>query len=405
MIATVIQPTSPRVVGVTARVHQFARLLRDNGFCIGLDDVRDAMRTLVHAPDHKADTVRRSLKLLFCSRRAELERFDEIFDAYWLDRVGRKATVHRIGAFGNKRSLNGHDETQTGPARGLLAYFEWADPKIEQHGETDNAHEDERALSKLGGASGRSIASTIDAEKISDPDEFGMLLEFADRLGARLRYRISRRRKARSKARSIHFRRTMRASISSGGLPIRLIGKIKREPPVSVVLFVDVSGSMDAYSLFFTRFVHAMTSQWLRAESFIFHTRLVHISRALRDANPTKMMEKMALIGQGWSGGTRIGASLAEFNANYAREFTSSRTVAIIMSDGYDTGPHELLGAELRTLKERCHKIIWLNPLLGRESYEPVTRAMADARKHIDVFAPAHNLRSLMLLEDLIVRA
>lgn len=403
MISAVDDLPALSVAGVTARVHQFARLLRDNGYCIGVDDIRDALRYLSRAPNHRARTVRHSLKLLFCSRRAELSRFDELFDAYWLNRVGRKQTTYRSGNVGNKRGVNGHDPSASMPARGLLAYFDWAH-STETPGEGADTRE-MSALSRLGGASARSIVGGLDADRVTDPDQFRQLLEFADRLGARLRYRISRRRKAQSKGRAVHFRRTMRASIGAGGLPIKLIRKTRREPPVSLVLFVDVSGSMDAYSLFFTRFVHAMTCRWLRAESFIFHTRLVHISRALREANPAKMMEKVALVSQGWSGGTRIGAALAEFNANYAREFTDSRTVAIVMSDGYDTGPADLLVAEIRKLRGRCHKVIWLNPLLGRESYEPVTRAMAEARRHVDVFAPAHNLRSLMMLEDLIVRA
>lgn len=149
---------------------------------------------------------------------------------------------------------------------------------------------------------------------------------------------------------------------------------------------------MDAYSLFFTRFVHALSGQFARAESFIFHTRLVHISRTLREADPAKMMEKIALISQGWSGGTRIGDALATFNAQYAREFTNARTVALIMSDGFDAGAPDTLVTELRRLKQCCHKVVWLNPMLGRDSYQPETKAMAAALPYLDTFAPAHNL-------------
>ena len=107
----------------------------------------------------------------------------------------------------------------------------------------------------------------------------------------------------------------------------------------------------------------------------------------------------MALISQGWSGGTRIGDALAAFNDQYANSVTGSRTLAIIVSDGFDTGPPERLAAELQRLKRRTKRLVWLNPLLGRASYEPRAAGMAAALPHIDLFAPAHNLESLAALE------
>ena len=197
----------------------------------------------------------------------------------------------------------------------------------------------------------------------------------------------------------------MRASVSTGGLPCKLIVERRTHPPVSLLLFVDVSGSMDSYSLFFTRFVHALTGRFDRAEAFIFHTRLVHVTRALREANPVKMMQKMSLISQGWSGGTRIGAALGAFNDRYARACAHSRTIAIVMSDGFDTGPAEKLTDEIRRLKRRCQSVFWLNPMAGKQGYRPETASMAAALPHLDLFAPAHNLSSLERLEDALVRA
>jgi uncharacterized protein with von Willebrand factor type A (vWA) domain len=227
----------------------------------------------------------------------------------------------------------------------------------------------------------------------------------AERLGARMRYRISRRRKTHARGKELNFRRTFRRSIQTGGLPYKLERKQKKQPPLHLIVFVDVSGSMDAYSLFFARFAHAMTGGFRHMDTYLFHTRLIPISSALREADPLKMMTKLSLIAQGWSGGTKIGLSLAKFNQSYGKGLKKSRTTAIIMSDGYDTGDPQQLAAELQRLKRHCHKVIWLNPLLGRETYEPITQAMAAARPHIDLFAPAHNLQSLLDLEDAIVHA
>src|SRR5262249_28613467 len=152
-------------------------------------------------------------------------------------------------------------------------------------------------------------------------------------------------------------------------------------------------------SLFFTRFVYALSRGLAKTEAFIFHTRLVHITGTLAEANPIKFMEKIALISQGWSGGTRIGASLAEFNRRYSGRLKASNTIAIIVSDGFDTGPADSLAAELAKLKRHFKRLIWLNPLLGREAYKPHAKGMAAALPYLDVFAPAHNLESLAALE------
>ena len=228
--------------------------------------------------------------------------------------------------------------------------------------------------------------------------------DLAGRWAERIRARVSRRRRAGRKGERLQLRRTFQRSVSSGGIPLRLYRTRHKPKPVRIIVFVDVSGSMDFYSLFFTRFVHALSLTLARTEAFIFHTRLVHITGTLAEANPMKLMEKMALISQGWSGGTRIGASLAEFNRSHANGLRASSTVAIIVSDGFDTGPADSLALELAKLKRHVKRLVWLNPLLGREAYEPRAAAMAAALPYLDLFAPAHNLESLAALEDELTR-
>ena len=391
--------------GFLTRLTQFARLLRDNGFIAYPVDTADAA-TLFATQDEGRPTERRLrtvLKALYCTRRSELERFDELFDAYWNDRVGRKRTLLRdVQSGGSAAAIVAKTSGDGRPQGGLADYFEWADAGADGQSATDD---DDDAESRLGGASGAQALSSMDFGKLIDQDQAEQLLGLAERIGARMRYRLSRRRKDSVAGRFLNFRRTFQRSIATAGTPMRLIRRVRRRPPVKLAVFIDVSGSMDAYSIFFTRFVHALTGRFAHAEAFLFHTKLVHITGVLREADPVKMTEKMSLISQGWSGGTRIGEALETFNANYADAFAGSRTIALIMSDGYDAGDPERLCAALQDLKRRTYKTLWLNPMLGRKGYAPETKAMAAALPYLDLFAPAHNLASLLDLEDALVYA
>jgi uncharacterized protein len=182
-------------------------------------------------------------------------------------------------------------------------------------------------------------------------------------------------------------------------MPLRLAFRRRREKPLRLIAILDVSGSMSPYSTFFVRFLRAILDKFHDADAFVFHTRLVHIEDALRERTTERAIERLALMAQGWSGGTRIGESLATFNRSYAASVLNRRSVVIIVSDGYDTGPPEQLAAELATLRRRARRLVWLNPMLGWQDYEPVARGMAAALPHVDLFAPAHNLESLAELE------
>ena len=140
------------------------------------------------------------------------------------------------------------------------------------------------------------------------------------------------------------------------------------------------------------------------ADGFVFHTRLVHLGPALRERNTERAIERLALLAEGWAGGTRIGECLAAFNRHHAARVLNGRTVVVIVSDGYDTGPPEALAKEMARLKRRARRIVWLNPLLGWPGYEPSAGGMAAALPFVDLFAPAHNLPSLAALEQALVR-
>jgi uncharacterized protein with von Willebrand factor type A (vWA) domain len=179
----------------------------------------------------------------------------------------------------------------------------------------------------------------------------------------------------------------------------------RRKPkPLRLVVLLDASGSMSLYSGLFLRFMHGVLGSFREAEAFVFHTRLIHVSEALRDRDAGRAVDRLSLMAQGFGGGTRIADSLAGFNRWHARRVIHSRTAVVIVSDGYDTGEPERLGEEMRALRRRCRRIVWLNPMLGWQGYEPVARGMAAALPFIDLFAPAHTLESLVALEPYLAR-
>ena len=226
----------------------------------------------------------------------------------------------------------------------------------------------------------------------------------AARLARTMRARLVRREQARRRGRRLDIRRTIHRSVSKGGTPLDLVWRRRKAKPLRLVVLLDASGSMNLYTAFFVRFLHGVVDAFREAEAFVFHTRLAHVSPSLRDRDVARAVDRLGLMAQGIGGGTRIGDSLATFNRWHARRVINSRTAFMIVSDGYDTGEPDRLAAEMRRLRQRCRRIIWLNPLIGWNGFRPEARGMQAALPHIDLFAPAHNLESLAALEPYLAR-
>ena len=169
--------------------------------------------------------------------------------------------------------------------------------------------------------------------------------------------------------------------------------------PHRLVTLLDISGSMNPYSVFLVKFLYALQKHFRHVDTFLFSTALVEITHLFRGHRLQDALRALSDLPAGWSGGTSIGGSLREFNQLQRRKLRSSDTLFLVLSDGWDTGDPGILAAELGAVRRRVRKIIWLNPLLGLEGYRPVTGGMQAALPHIDVFAPAHNLESLLALE------
>src|SRR5262245_43700486 len=377
------------------RLAGFVRTLRDNGFAVGLAETRDALKILASPASVGAELLRQALKALFCATRTDWEKFDEIFDAYWLGRGMRQMRVASVSgaapALSRMPTISTLAERMTGAPQS-------ADRQTDEAGGTADSYE------RPARASSAEALSKKDLRDIADPAEVARTHELAERLAHAMRARLVRRERARRRGRRLDLRRTIHRSVSHGGTPIDLAWRQRKRKPLRLVVLLDASGSMSLYTSFFVRFLHGVIDAFKECEAFLFHTRLVHVSASLRDRDVARAIDRLSLMAQGIGGGTRIGESLATFNRWHARRVINSRTALMIVSDGYDTGDPERLAMEMQALRRRCRRIIWLNPLIGWRDYAPEARGMQAALPYIDLFAPAHNLESLGALEPYLSR-
>jgi hypothetical protein len=226
-----------------------------------------------------------------------------------------------------------------------------------------------------------------------------MLEQISLRLFKQMSRRLARRRRIGTVRGQVDLRKTIRRSIPRGGEPINLCYRVRRPRPHRLVTLLDISGSMSPYSLFLVKFMYALQKHFRHVDTFLFSTGLTEITNLFRTQRLQDALQALSQKPAGWSGGTSIGGSLREFNQLHRRKLRSSDTLFVVLSDGWDTGDPSVLAAELAVVKRRVRRLIWLNPLLGLKDYQPITSGISAALPFIDVFAPAHNLESLLALE------
>lgn len=219
------------------------------------------------------------------------------------------------------------------------------------------------------------------------------------RLMSELVWQLGERRTRRQRpgqGSRLDLRRTLRRSLMRGGEVIEWARRERRHKPRALVILADISGSMERYTRLLLHFIYSLTGGLdQRVEAFLFGTRLTYVSRHMRDRNVERALSDVSRSVSDWSGGTRIGESLEDFNFNWARRVLGSGAVVLLISDGWDRGEPGLLEREMARLARSCYRLIWLNPLLGSPAYEPLTRGMQAALPYVDDFLPVHNLASL----------
>jgi len=323
-----------------------------------------------------------ALQAALCSTREEWELFPELFSEFW----GESRPRPRSAPGDYKGPSRSNRQV---PEAGSTVF-------LDQPGnETADLDGDGRAVY---GASAQQRLKKVDFSEVPC-DDLPALEELSLRLLRRMSLRLSRRLTISNLADRVDLRRSIRRSIPCGGEPVVLAYKGRKPKKNRLVVLLDISGSMNFYSLFLVRFAYALQTHFDRVNTFLFSTSVVEITDLLRTRQLAEALRRLSQRAVGWSSGTKIGESLRQFNQLHGRKLLSRDTVFMILSDGWDTGDPEVLAAQMRVARRRAQRILWLNPLLGLKEYQPITRGMAAALPYVDVFAPAHNLVSLLALE------
>lgn len=384
------EPTDRLVI----RILDFVRFIRENDFHIGVQEELDALTVAKHCNIMDQKRLHWGLRSLLCTNNNEWKRFDKLFKLYWLQHVKRTNYIQGTSP-GGKLSVDtvGQNSDNSKEIKGA-----------------DKAEQDEEGDESIGqggtrsGASQRESQLQTDFRFLTDNQQMQSMEDMVESLARRMRRRLMRRYRNLHQGRRIDFRRTIRNSLSHGGTPLELVFKQRHRRLPKLVLLLDVSRSMSFYSYLFLRFARGIVGAFKDADAFIFHTHLVHVTDALHEPNINTVTKRLAVLSAGWAGGTRIGECLQTFNQDYAKRILTSRSIVMIFSDGLDTGTPELFSEQMAFIKRRARKVAWLNPLLGRQGYEPTAQAMQAALPMLDLFASAHNMESLIALETHLVK-
>ncbi len=362
---------------LTETVVGFCRFLRVNGFDVGIQETMETLRAVRIVTVADRETLKYALRSILCSSQSQCELFDQLFEQYWNPAVPAESLARpRLSA-----------TIKAQPLEGKLS-----------RSVSEERNESEIEAKETTGAGAQERLTRMDFSRIPSSD-LPLLEEVAFQLWKRMSMRLVRRWRLHGSDGPLDLRRTIRHSIGHGGEPFELKYKGRKRKKLHLVTLLDVSGSMELYSSFLLRFLYALHKYFRRVDSFLFSTRLTHISAAMQKKALSALLSALSEDVHDWSGGTRIGECLQEFNRKYARKILTRNSLILILSDGWDTGSPEVLANELRSIKRRAKKLIWLNPLLGLSEYQPLTRGMSAALPFTDVFASAHNIQSLLDLE------
>jgi uncharacterized protein len=374
----------------------FAAHLREHGLSVGIAEQQAMVQAALSVPAQESQRLQAGWRSIVCHAAAEWRKYPELFDRYWF--------AHRL-----KGSVRVSGETRPRrDLRRLVAELHSAldaqakpaapGPSPRQDASLADALTDgsENAIERAQGGASRSepLAERDFAHWL--PQDLGRLERIVEAIAQRLRRRLLRRLKIDARGRRLDVRRTLRASLRTGGEPFAPAWRRARRERPRLFVLVDVSRSMESYAQLFLRIARAFVGV-LDARVFVFHTRLAEVTPLLaRDS--ARVQEKINAVTAGFGGGTRIATSMADFVEVHARRRLSRSTRLLILSDGFDSDPPEELARELAKVRHRGVRIYWLHPT--REA--PQSAALSPCRQLIDAFAPVHDLDSLARLRELV---
>jgi len=370
----------------------FGRLLRRLGMDVNAGRMLDLMQALDYiAIGHKHDFYHTARSLLV-HRYEDLRIFEQAFELFWRKHAGEWTTLDWRGL--------GEQPRATRPQQNARPFYHAS----LSNSQTKNQNPDDSPRPLV-----QQTYSDIEVLRHKDFADMNFdELKHARELIAELAWNPGERRTRRKQPgadRLLDLRRTLRRNLKYGG---EVLEWARREPklkPRPLVVIADISGSMERYTNLLLHFIYSLSSGLNQVEAFVFSTRLTRISRQLHHRDAERAVQEIGLAVQDWAGGTRIGEALKDFNFKWARRVLTRGAIVIIISDGWDRGVMPLLRAEMERLSLNCRRLIWLNPLLGYEGYEPLTQGMKTALPYLDEFLPVHNLASLEQLAEVLARS
>jgi uncharacterized protein with von Willebrand factor type A (vWA) domain len=365
----------------------FARLLRAAGLRIGPDRVIDCVKALEMAGTTEFPLRREdwywTMSAVLLSRNEQRPIFDQAFRIFWRDPKLAERMMQLMLPQAYGRAPKPEEQQSQRLTDALFS-------QKQQESKTEKVELEARLT-----FSSREVLQRMDFDTMSAAE-----LAQAKKLIAELRLPLpvvrTRRFRPHRAGRRIDLRRSLRETLREGGDVIPLVRAAPRELHPPLVVLCDISGSMNPYARMFLHFLHAITNDRDRVSVFVFGTRLTNITRQLRHRDVDVAMARVAEAIKDWSGGTRIGASLREFNWRWSRRVLGQNACVLLVSDGLDREAGEGLGDEMERLAKSCRYLVWLNPLLRYEKFEARPAGVRAMLPHVDLFLPVHNLDSLL---------
>ncbi|AFK53011.1 vWA domain-containing protein [Tistrella mobilis] len=381
-----------------ANIGRFARLLRRAGIAIGPGDVLVAAAAVAAVDMASRTQVHAALKATLVKRREHLPLFEQAFDVFWRDPQLRERLLSLLlPQVESERTPDGRKL-----ARRLADAFAGDAPPPPPPPEEKLREETRIDASLTWDATER--LKTRDFEQMS-ADEAAEARRAIRLLRTRLPERPVRRLKAAPRGPRIDLRRSLRGQIRTGGEAVTLARRRHRRARPPLVAIVDVSGSMDAYARMMLHLLHAMMQDaGQRVSVFLFGTRLSEVTRELARRDPDEALEAIGRKVKDWSGGTRIGPALAAFNRRYARRVLTRNAVVLLVTDGLDRAEDDSLSRAVERLAHLTPRLIWLNPLLRFDGFQPAARGVRAILPHVHEFRAVHNLTGLKALATALTR-
>jgi uncharacterized protein with von Willebrand factor type A (vWA) domain len=371
----------------------FGRLLRRLGMDVNAGRMLDLMQAFEHIQIGRKNDFYHTVRSLLVHRHEDLRFFDQAFELFWQKPAEGRTTSNFSG-------LNAQVKMRQPPNRPKPLFH----PSIASSPSSGNSGQNESTRPQI-----IQTYSNVDVLRRKDFAEMSVdELKRARELIAELVWQLGERRTRRKQpgaGRLFDLRRTLRRNLKYGGEVLKWARREPKFKPRPLVVIADISGSMERYTNLLLQFIYSLSSGLDRVEAFVFSTQLTRISRQLHNRDAERALREVASAVTDWAGGTRIGEALKDFNFKWGRRVLGRGAIVMIISDGWDRGDIVLLRQEMARLSLSSRRLIWLNPLLGHEGYEPLTQGMSAALPYIDDFLPVHNLVSLEQLGKVLARS